>query len=188
MTKKDMQRLLEDVKTAYKKNNETSDKIITMMRELAKARYTPAIEFFYSCLGDSRYSWRSRGLDILRSNYEFSPDSKIIKKIRDLLLNDPNYSVRIRAAALLSTQSKWPDPALKQSLISETNEEVLIQVFEAILILGGVPYSMVRTEVNRVRGGEIEPTFEEIERITQELADTMREQRLAQQNVPDGEI
>jgi hypothetical protein len=101
----------------------------------------------------------------------FDLENNIVEMIRHLLLNDDNKYVRANAASVLGRISKWPDAALRRCLMTEEDRHVRIAATRAVLTLAHVNPFAVDMEVDRMKSGEIEPEFAEIERITQADAD-----------------
>ncbi|MEW5857690.1 MAG: HEAT repeat domain-containing protein [Cyanobacteriota bacterium] len=171
MKEAEKQQILAQAKTARLKP--TLDRgelggIWRQMHAIAEAQYPPAVDFFISCLDDIDSNWRLEGIRDLGFHYQFPPDSVITQKIRQLLLNDPDDSVRIAAASILGIRSVWPDPVLRTALSTDPNEFVRHAAFDALLTLASVPYRVINREMERVHKREIPPTFEEVKRIITE--------------------
>ncbi len=130
---------------------------------LAEAKYLPASAFFRSCLTDPEAEWRLSGLQALGFHYDTSADEELLERIRYMLLTDPDMHVRIAAASILGTRSRWPDWALQSALESEPVRTVRAVVFESLLKLAGAPLTKAREAYRRIEIGEIEPTREQLE-------------------------
>ncbi len=165
----DFRQILEEVKVAHKNPSSQSHKYyLNNMHVLAKASYPPAMDFFISCLDDPRWDWRLDALTALGFHYQFPPDSELAEKIRQMLLTDPNVSIRVSAAIVLGGRSKGPDVALIHALQSDPDEDVRRSAFDALLELGGVSFPLRRELMERVKKGEVRATLDEAKRILTE--------------------
>lgn len=162
-----LQQALEEIKTSYISGVPRKE-LSRRMHQLAEAEYPPALELFQSLLKDADWDWRLEGLQLIGFHYDITSNEKLIKKIRQLLLNDPEDNIRITAASILGIRSQWPDNTLVMALQSDPNQFVRYSAFEALLKLARVPYPMIQKEVNRLEKSETEPTLAEVKRILQE--------------------
>lgn len=171
MEEAEMQQILAQAQAARENTSLEWDELTTIwwsMHDLAEAQYLPAIDFFMSCLNDVNSTWRLKGLQDVGYHYQFPPDSTITEKIRQLLLSDPDDDVRSTAASILGIRSVWLDPALMTALHSDPEEYVRYSAFDSLLTLAGIPYLVVKKEMEKVEKGEIPTTFEEVKRIVVE--------------------
>jgi HEAT repeat protein len=133
---------------------------------LAENEFPAAKDFFVQGLNDPNWRWRDDCISFLGFHYLLEND--ILKKIRNLLLFDPNSNVRISAASVLGKQSSLPDPALISAIMKDSNHLVRESAFEAILALAGVSIKKINREIKRLRTGEIQAALSEVKRITEE--------------------
>lgn len=160
---------LNESKIALQKKRKPSNKILDFMIDLADSRYLPAKSFFVDLLDEKNYEWRLEGMSAL---YYYDLSSNELEKVRKILMNDSDGGIRIRAAGVLGLKSKWPDLALREAIEKDKDRHVRIGAVKAVLYLVQVPVPTVNKEIGRMESGEIEPSFAEIERITQELSDS----------------
>lgn len=161
-----MQQILNELKIAHRDTTSQSHELYwSKMHLLAEAQYLPAVAFFLACLDDSRADWREDCLTCLGFHYQLPPSSQILEKIRQVLLTDPNSFVRLAAASILGSRSTPSDPALIAALHSDPDEDVRFVVFEALLTLHGVPFSQIRSVVERLKKTQSQPTLEAIARV-----------------------
>jgi hypothetical protein len=139
------------------------------MLELSHAQYKPGIELFEKILISDEYKWVQRAINALL-HYE-NLEKSVLEKIRTILIENSNSSVKMAAADFLGLKSKWPDAALRKCLMTEEDRDVRISATRAVLELAKVNFRAVDLEIDRMKAGEIEPEFAEIERITQADAD-----------------
>jgi HEAT repeat protein len=161
-----LQRILEEVEAA--RNDPSTNSLpyyLGKMHALAESQYTPAIPFFIAGLSDPRWDWRSDCLRALGFHYEFSPESEITAQIRQILLSDPTANVRMTAAAVLGGRSKWPDKDLIHALQNDADPFVRSAAFEAALDLAGVPFPIMRQEIERLTKEKIQPTLDQLKKI-----------------------
>jgi HEAT repeats len=147
-----------------------SSEIYSLIIELSESQYAKSKNLFVEMIEDSRSSWVKIGLSALL-DFSGQIDTEIIEKVRKILLNSENPYVRMTAASSLGQISKWPDPALRQCLMHEKDRDVRISAARAILTLAKVNIFATDMEIDRMKAGEIEPEFAEIQRITQTDAD-----------------
>nr|MBA3947892.1 hypothetical protein [Herpetosiphonaceae bacterium] len=145
MDTEELQKLLDAVKAAWHYSHEDSvDRLKTWqnMHALAEARFPPALDFFVTCLADSRWGWRIDALRCIGFHYQFPVDGAIADKIRQMLLTDVGGfgEVRMTAASVLGRRSTWPDLALETALKTDPDEDVRRVAFAALLTIGGIPY------------------------------------------------
>lgn len=136
----------------------------SIAHDLAEDQFEPAIEYFVTGLEDSNWRWREDCIAFLGFHYMYL-DKGIIKKFREMLLHDPESSVRLAAAIALGKHSTLPDQALLNAIEYDSNRFVRRSAFESILILSGIYHSKARTYGNRVEKREIQPTIETIRKI-----------------------
>jgi hypothetical protein len=141
---------------------------VQKIRELAKNKFIPSLDLFQKMLDDDRSDWTIKGLNAIAY---FDLEESVVSKIRDLLLNSKYPSVKMTASSILGLKSKWPDAALRKCLMTEEDRDVRISATRAILELAKVNFRAVDLEIDRMKSGEIEPEFSEIERITQADSD-----------------
>jgi hypothetical protein len=85
---------------------------------------------------------------------------------------DVSSSSEIRSQAItqLGNLGIWPDSSLRQILEKENDLELKVFAFKAILTQLKLPESVISSEFRRALYAEIEPSFHEINRITQARA------------------
>ena len=138
--------------------------IWSIAHELAEAQYTPAIDYFAAGLDDHNWNWREDCIAFLGFHYP-NLDEGIVKKFREMLLHDPESSVRLRAAGALGAHSKLPDQALMIALETDKNRFVREAAFVSILILAGLKGYKARKHGKNVESGAIQPNIETIQQI-----------------------
>jgi hypothetical protein len=146
-----------------------TDAAYNRLIELARGNYPEIANLTSKMILDSRSDWRIKGLQGILSQNEIEPN--VLTNVQGLLLNDSNKSIRMAAADVLGRKSKWPDIALRKAVEYDENRSVKISSVRAILNLANVNFRAIDFEINRMKSGEIEPHFAEIERITQADAD-----------------
>ncbi|MBA3945264.1 MAG: hypothetical protein H0X37_11960, partial [Herpetosiphonaceae bacterium] len=159
----ELREMLDAVKVAQhapREDNAAHQKTWSNMHALAEARFLPALDFFVSCLDDDRWEWRINALRCIGFHYRFPADGAIAEKIRRMLLTDVGGfgQVRMAAASVLGGRSTWPDLALETALKTDPDEDVRRVAFAALLTIGGIPYKVVRAEVQKTKVGESQPT------------------------------
>ncbi|MGF1499427.1 MAG: HEAT repeat domain-containing protein [Elainellaceae cyanobacterium] len=174
MSRRNFEDTFQKIEEEYTQNDKPSSNCTKLIDSLAEEENPKIKDFLIKCLQDSRNLWKFLGLDMLLSHYDCKGNSDVIEKVRSLLLNDEDPAIRSKSAAFLGVISKWPDPALRDSLTDDEDSRVIVQAFQAILLLAGIPYNLARQEVNRLKAGQIEPNFESIEHITQNYADSLK--------------
>ncbi len=131
--------------------------------DLADAQFLPARRFFIKELDDSRWDWREASVSLLGFHYKLG--SKILEKIRFMLIHDPESGVRIACAGVLGHQSKFPDRALFAALINDKEINVRIMAFDALLELGGVSKETQLKELKNMRTGKKKASLAVLRRI-----------------------
>lgn len=71
-------------------------------------------------------------------------------------------------ASVLDNRSKWPETALANALNSDPEIFVRYAAFQSLLELAGVPLFKAFDEHEKVKSGEIQPTWSEVQRIIAE--------------------
>lgn len=168
MTDREMANLLDDMKIVRQQRTLRGGEyreVWKKLHHLAEAHYPPALKFFLDCLDDPDWIWRLDGLTSLGFHYQFPPDGDIVSRIQHLLVNDPEAQVRIAAASVLGGRSRWPDQWLRDSLQLDQDDIVRRAAFVSLLELAGVPPKICQIEEERVRGGAVQPTWEEVQRV-----------------------
>jgi|SRR5579859_1501876 len=146
-------------------NSDEKKEVWRKFHRLAEAEYIPARDYFVKGLNDPDWDWRSQCVSFLGYHYSFSPDDEIINKIREMVLNDPEDMVRLAAAHVLGSRSKWPEPALITALSDDPEECVRQSAFIALIGSAGVPYPVRHLEADRMDAGEFQPMWKEVERV-----------------------
>lgn len=169
MDEQQMEQILSDIKKGHQNPfSESHEYFWKKMHGLAEAKYVPAQSFFVTCLDDPRSDWREDCLTCLGFHYQFAPDSNIIVKIRQMLLNDPDAFVRLAATSILGIRSYPSDYSLIAAMQNDIDEDVRLSAFDALLTLTGLPSIIVRQQVEHAREGKVETSLEEVERIKKE--------------------
>ncbi len=103
---------------------------------------------------------------------EDSHHEKIIDSIQHIV-EDTKISETIRERAImeLGNIGSWPNKTLRNILEFETDRYMKIFAFRAILTQLKLPYEVIDTEIEKAYENQIEPSFHEINRITQARAD-----------------
>ncbi|HEX2622074.1 MAG TPA: hypothetical protein VHL11_18080 [Phototrophicaceae bacterium] len=165
-----MQIMLNELLELY--SNPDTDAVevyLKKMHPLAEAKYVPAKAFFVTCLDDKRWDWRYDSLSALGLHYDLSNDDEIKDKLRYMLLNDEDDTIRSVAAASLGRCTIWAEKALFASLQTEPDRTVREDVFLALMLQGGMPFSMYIETAKKLRNGEIEPNLIELKNFLQLL-------------------
>lgn len=176
MDEAEMRRLLAEAQAAKgdsishaRADEDTMRAAFRALHRLAEAGYEPALPFFVSCLTDRDPDWRLQGLQDLGWHYKLPTGSPILEQIRSMLETDPDADVRIAAASILGFQADqaqvWPDWALLAALREDPVYEVRIAAFQSLLLTANIRGVDLRDLDRRVKRGEIQPTWEEVERI-----------------------
>jgi hypothetical protein len=153
----------------FSKNSSVSRETHKMVLSLAKSNATELKAVLPKMLSDSRADWRLEALQALL--YLENLDETIIQSVRKILNSDTDEYVKMTAASVLGEKSIWPDVALKNSISNEVSRNVKISSARAILKLAKVSFLAIKYEITRMESGDIDPSFAEIERITQADAD-----------------
>jgi hypothetical protein len=103
--------------------------------ELANANCQPALLLFEEMLDDSRDEARYMTLGLLAQMEGLEANERILKKVRQILLDDPDDLSRGEAARILGSNSKWPDSALERAIAVEEHPPAQQAIFLAILRL-----------------------------------------------------
>jgi HEAT repeat protein len=135
------------------------------MSRLADAGYEPAKALFVEGLDDPDWSWRLDCLTNLGFHYSLAPDGELMDKVRQMLLTDPSEMIRLSAPFVLANQSTWGDPALLAALQADPEPVVRRSVFDALLRMAGLSFAQSEQQIERIDRGEIEPTWEELQRV-----------------------
>ena len=138
------------------------------LERLADANYLPVLDFCVSGLDDTRWPWRHVSLLCLGFHFVLPPEGDIISRIRRLLLHDPEVLVRMTAASVLGSQSRWPEAALRTALEKDRDKDVRRSAFAALLDLAGAPFATGVQIDARLRTGAIKPTWSEAQRVMKE--------------------
>ena len=155
----------------------------TDMHDLAEAQYQPARAFFESCLGDLDRDWRLEAVRDIGFHYDLREDEDVLEKLRRMLVGDPDPGVRLAVAAVLGSQSSWPDWALESALHDDPDKHVRRVAFEELLRLVGMPDLRVGEHRRKLEQGEIQPTWEQLEKGIAEAGIGLQTPALAS---PDG--
>ncbi len=96
---------------------------------------------------------------------------KILKIAEEFL--ELNYPIDIRwnATTVFGALSTWPDPVLRKVILKDPERFVRLGAFTAILEQLKLPESVIADESEKAAQEDIEPDFNEINRITQARAD-----------------
>ncbi len=138
---------------------------------LCATRFVPALDEFATWIRHERPSWRVLGIRALTSADSLA--SERVELLRSMLATDADPRARAAAATALALHSRWPDPALTDRIRTEGDAMVRLRVFEATLLLAGLPYVRVQTELDRVERGEVIVNEASIELATQSYADSL---------------
>lgn len=136
-----------------------------VMHSLAESQYLPVIPLFAKCLEHRDWVWRVQCLECLGFHYEIQSDEKLMEKVRQLLLNDPNSDVRMTAASILGIRSTWLDKTLVQALNTDEDYFVKEAAFDALLKLAQIPFPSRVEIVNLLKEGKRQPTVEYLEEV-----------------------
>jgi len=128
------------------------------MHYLAEAHYEPALPVFRTLLSRDDWVWRAYAVELIGFHYQFTHDSPLAVRMRDILLHDPRDEVRMPAASVLGGRSQWPDTALEQALRTDVDVQTRKVAFLSLLALAGVPFPTVRQIEVHIQAGEFEPT------------------------------
>ena len=103
---------------------------------------------------------------------EISNFKQEILVLTEVFLN-LNYSIDIRwnATTVFGALSTWPDPILRNVILKDPERFVRLGAFTAILGQLKLPESVIAEESEKAAREDIEPDFNEINRITQARAD-----------------
>ncbi len=163
----DMQQALSEAQAA-KDNVALSDaqrrRVFRNLHDLAEAEYQPAFEFLITCIDHPDAIWRWQSLRDIGFHYSTAPDSLFLEKARALLRQDPERNVRRVAALILGLHSQWKDPALMTALASDPEPDVRAVAFASLLELAGMARCRAWKCWQQVKTGEIQPTWEEVQR------------------------
>jgi hypothetical protein len=101
---------------------------------------------------------------------------KQIKNINELLekiIKTDSYSLESKKEAIVQRGyfSEWPDLLLRGVLEKSSEEELKIFAFRSILTEMKLPYQVIDLETSLAINGEIEPSFDRINEVTQARAD-----------------
>lgn len=164
-TEEELRQALAYIVTAWPYHTSDSEerrRIWRLMHQLAEAQYRPALERFSSYLDDPDWAWRQEALQAIGFHYQLASDDPLIEKIRQMLLTDPDPFgfVRLSAANILGLRSQWPDHALLSALENDSDRDVRVAAFAALLQLAGVPTHLQRELVVLLETGSIDPSRE----------------------------
>ncbi len=164
----DMQQALSQAQIA-KDNIALSDadrrRVFRNLHDLAEAEYQPALDFLMSCIDHPDSIWRWQSLRNIGFHYVVAaPNSLFLKKARELLRHDPDSDVRRTAALILGIHSQSGDQALVTALCCDPQPDVRAVAFASLLELAGMPRARAWKCWQQVKTGEIQPTWEEVQR------------------------
>ena len=167
MAKDSLQSVLQEIRNDILTSTEATErqKVWQKMHLLAENQMPEAKELFITLLEHPDWSWRLEALQDLGFHYPLQPESEAVKKVRQLVLNDPNDFVRMTAASVLGIRSVWPEPFLLTVLDVESDKEVLEAAFEASLKLTDFPHLEISKVMRKVKAGEIHPTVEQLQTL-----------------------
>jgi hypothetical protein len=99
-----------------------------------------------------------------------------IKNTNELLekvVRTDNYSLEAKKEAIVQRGyfSEWPDLLLREVLEKGSEEELKIFAYRSILTELKLPYQVIDLETSLAINGEIEPSFDRINEVTQARAD-----------------
>ena len=106
---------------------------------------------------------------------EFSEFQNQKEKINDALpkifKKFDNLSIKEFCVIVRGSLSSWPDTFLRSVILDKNASSIKMFAFKSILAELNLPESVIDNETERIANGEIEPDFNEINRITQARAD-----------------
>jgi hypothetical protein len=127
--------------------------------DLAVANYQPAKALFEEMLDDANEEVRYMTLSRLVRMEGLDADEKILKRAREIVVDDPDDLCRGAAAVILGANSKWPDSALERAIGAEADAATRQTMFLAILRLL-VSWDFADQMVNDVEAGKVDLTLE----------------------------
>ncbi len=139
-------------------------RVFRNLHDLAEAEYQPAFEFLMTCLEHPDSIWRWQSLRNIGFHYVTTSNSLFLKKTRELLRHDPDSAIRRTAALILGIHSQWKDQALVTALSCDPQPDVRAVAFASLLELAGVPRWRAWKCWQQVKTGEIQPTWENVQR------------------------
>ena len=166
---------LNRIEEAFSKN-EWSSEISELLEDIKDDSPKLIIPFISKALSNlSNEKWVLEALRSVPYVSKFSEFQDQKEKINDLLpqifKKFDNLVIRETCVIIRGNLSSWPDTFLRSVILTENASSVKMFAFKSILVELDLPESVVDNETERVANGEIEPDFNEINRITQNRAD-----------------
>lgn len=137
------------------------------LHQLAEAQYAPVLPLLEQLLDHDEWDIRLEAVRLVGFHYE-TLDHQIVQKLQSMLLTDPEPMVRLTLATVLGMHVSWPNESLCRALTRDSDSDVRLASFEAMLYLHAVPRSKVISLVDTLKSNIHLLNIQDLQRLLNE--------------------